>query len=76
MPRSTLITAKMAAAFVLIAAAFLTGLLLGVLVLAIQGFEVWGRAESLAPFLIAAGLALRSYRPAVAGGDGGGTVRH
>jgi ABC-type transport system involved in multi-copper enzyme maturation permease subunit len=57
-PRSTLITAKMAAAFVLIAAAFLTGLLIGVLVLAIQGFEVWGRAGTLAPFLIAAGLAL------------------
>ena len=57
-PRSTLITAKMAAAFVLIAAAFLTGLLLGVLVLAIQGFEVWGRAGTLAPFLIAAGLSL------------------
>jgi ABC-type transport system involved in multi-copper enzyme maturation permease subunit len=57
-PRSTLITAKMAAAFALIAAAFLAGLLLGVLVLAIQGFEVWGRAGVFGPFLIAAGLSL------------------
>jgi hypothetical protein len=38
-PRSTLITAKMAAAFTLIAAAFLVGLLLGALTLAFQGFE-------------------------------------
>jgi ABC-type transport system involved in multi-copper enzyme maturation permease subunit len=57
-PRPTLITAKMVAAFVLIAAAFLTGLLLGVLALALQGFEIWGRAETLVPFLIATGLAL------------------
>jgi ABC-type transport system involved in multi-copper enzyme maturation permease subunit len=57
-PRSTLITAKMAAAFVLIAAAFLVGLLIAVLTLAIQGFAVWGKSEILVPFLIAAGLAL------------------
>ncbi len=57
-PRSTLITAKMAAAFALIAAAFLAGLLLGVLALALQGFEVWGTAAAFVPFLIAAGLAL------------------
>jgi ABC-type transport system involved in multi-copper enzyme maturation permease subunit len=57
-PRSTLITAKMAAAFVLIAAAFLVGLLLGALTLALQGFEVWAKTATLVPFLIAAGLSL------------------
>ena len=57
-PRSTLITAKMAAAFVLIAAAFMVGLLLGALTLAFQGFEVWAKSATLVPFLIAAGLAL------------------
>jgi ABC-type transport system involved in multi-copper enzyme maturation permease subunit len=57
-PRSTLITAKMAAAFFLIAAAFLVGLLLGALTLALQGFEVWAKSATLVPFLIAAGLSL------------------
>ena len=57
-PRSTLITAKMAAAFALIAAAFLVGLLLGALTLALQGFEVWGKSATLVPFLIATGLSL------------------
>jgi len=57
-PRSTLITAKMAAAFVLISAAFLVGLLLGALTLALQGFEVWAKSATLAPFLIAAGLTI------------------
>ena len=57
-PRSTLITAKMAAAFVLIATAFLVGLLLGALILALRGFEVWAKSATLVPFLIAAGLSL------------------
>jgi ABC-type transport system involved in multi-copper enzyme maturation permease subunit len=57
-PRSTFITAKMAAAFFLIAAAFLVGLLLGALILALQGFEIWAKSATLAPFLIAAGLSL------------------
>lgn len=57
-PRSTLITAKMAAAFALIAAAFLVGLLLGVLTLALQGFEVWASSATLVPFAIATGAVL------------------
>ncbi len=57
-PRTTVVMAKMAAAILLLAVAFLAGLILGVIVLALRGFEIWGRAGVLAPFLLAAAMAL------------------
>ncbi|MGD0783717.1 MAG: ABC transporter permease subunit, partial [Candidatus Aminicenantales bacterium] len=56
--RTTVVLAKMTAAFLLLSVAFLAGLLTGIFILALEGFEIWASGEIFRPFLIAAGLSI------------------
>jgi len=57
-PRPTLVTAKMAAGSLLLAAAFLAGILAGILLTVVLGIDPFREAGTAAPFSIAVGVSL------------------